>query len=195
MLSLAIPVKMKRKTLKEKLHLCKREKIIKETFCGTYGEINIYRIYHFSAHSFFTSEKLSSFLKERVYDSDTEIPREYLKQAVILKLLNTLKENPRKTVFLNNQFSDTPFLGQLCRYSEKVYIMSDCSTKTLNEIYKKYGTLPQCTTIPVAADYCPDIKEPLKVILPEELQDICPKEFSPLLFAALLYKENNVMII
>ena len=194
MLSLAIPIKLKRRTLKERLHLCPKEKIIKETFCGYYGQINIYKVYHFSSRPFFTAEKLSVALKEKLYSPHTHIPEEYLKTAVLLKLIKKLKENPRKTVFLNNKFRDTHLLGELCRYSKKVYIMYECPPETINDIYKKYGTLPQYTAHPIAADYCPDIKEPLKVSLPEELKDICPKEFSPLLFAALLYKENNVMI-
>ncbi len=195
MLSLAIPVPVKRKTLKERLHLCPKERIVKDSFSGYYGEINIYRIYHFSPCPFFTAERLSTALNEKLYAPDTKIPEEYLKKAVLLRLINKLKENSGKTVFLSNQFCDTPLLGQLCRYSKKVYIMGDSLPVGVEEIYKKYGTLPQCTHLPVAADFCPDTKEPFEISLPEELRNICPKEFPHLLFAALLYKENGVMII
>lgn len=195
MLSLAIHTPLKRKTLRERLHLCPNEKIVKDSFSGSFGEINIYRIYHFSSQPFFTTERLRKILKERLYMPNSSIPSEYLKTATLLRLLKKLKTTKGKTVFLSREMSITPLLGQLCRYSAKVYIMSDSLPENAEEIYRSFGTLPICTCAPVAADFCPDIKEPFDLNLPEELLTICPKEFSPLLFAALLYKENGVMII
>ena len=56
MLSLAVTTHLKRRTLRQRLRLCLNEKIIKDSFCSHYGEINIYRIYHFSKKPFFTPE-------------------------------------------------------------------------------------------------------------------------------------------
>lgn len=195
MLSLAVTTKQKRRTLRERLHLCSGEKIIKDSFYGDYGEINVYRIYHFSKKPFFTPERLERSLKERLYTPDSPVPEEYLKEAVLLRLIERLKAERGKTVFLSRELCNTSHLGQLCRYCARVYIMNESLPDNAEEIYKRYGTLPLVTSVPVAADYCPDIKEPLNITLPEKFREICPKEFSPLLFAALLYKENGVMII
>lgn len=195
MLSLAVTTHLKRRTLRQRLRLCLNEKIIKDSFCSHYGEINIYRIYHFSKKPFFTPERLEKALKERLYTPDSPVPEEYLKKAVLLRLTEKLKTERGKTVFLSDGLCRSPLLGQLCRYSSRVYIMSDALPDNAEEIYKSYGTLPIVTSIPVAADYCPDIREPFDLSLPKEYEEICPKEFSPLLFAALLYKENGVMIL
>lgn len=194
MLSLTVQVPLKRKTLKERLHLCPKEKIIKDTFSTYYGEINIYRIYHFSPEPFFTPKRLSKALKETLYTPYSPVPKEYLKRAVLLRLIEKLKKDGGKTVFLGKEFFGTDLLGEICRYSARVYIMSDTLPENAEQIYRKYGTLPLCSAVPVVADFCPDTKEPFTVSLPEELKTICPKEFSPLLFAALIYKENQMMI-
>lgn len=194
MLSLVTTVHLKRKSLAERLHLCKSEKIIKECHTTAFGQINLYKIYSYAKKPFFTPERLSRSLKERLYDRNAEIPKEYLVNAALLRLTERLKGDRGKTVFLSGDFLNSPLLGQLCRYSARVYIMSDTLPKAHEEIYKSYGTMPLCVSFPVAADYCPDIKEPFTLSLPKELKSICPKDFSPLLFAALIYKENSVMI-
>lgn len=194
MLSLAVTVPTKRKTLREKLHLCPKEKIIKDSFSTIYGEINVYRIYHFSKKSYFTPEKLSQALSEKLYTSSAPIYEEYLKKLVLLQLIEKLKVNSGKTVYLSKEFLNTPLLGEICRYSQKVYIMGELLPNQADSIFRKYGTLPIYTSAPIAADFCPDKKDAFLLSLPEEVKDICPDEFFPLLFASLVYKENSVMI-
>lgn len=195
MLSLLIPTPCKRRTFLQKLHLCKKEKIIKESYDTAFGEINIYRIYYFSKQPSFTESRLRQSVKEPLYRPDSPLPEEYLKEALMLRLLKQLKNSSGKTVCLNGDLCDTLHLGEICRYAKKVFTVRESLPENAEEIYKKYGTLPIPTSFPVAADFCPDTREPLSITLPEELCHICPKEFSPLLFAGLLYKENGKMIL
>jgi hypothetical protein len=196
MLSLVVGVPMKRRTLLERLHLCRKEKIIKESyFLEKTGEINIYKIYHFSKKAFWDKEKLQKALKENLYCSFSQIPNEYLKEAVILKLIETLKKEKGKTVFLNKNLCNTPHLAQICRYSKRVYIDSDTLPNNAEEIYKNIGTLPFLSSCANGADIIPDTNIPFFVKLPKEVEEIRPKEFSPTLFAGLIFKENGMLII
>ena len=195
MLSLAVTIPLKRRTVKERLFLCKKEKIVKESNQGFYGSIDVNKIYHFSRRPFFTPKRLEKALKTSLYTPSSPIPKEYLRRAVLLRLIERLKKEKGKTVFLSEEFIINDILGEICRYSKKVYIMKDSLPDYAEEIYKKYGTLPFCVSCPVTADYCPSIKECITVSLPEKLYEIYPKEFSPLLIAALIYKENGIMIV
>ncbi len=196
MLSLVVSVPMKRRTLLERLHLCKKEKIIKESHSlETAGEINIYKIYHFSKKPFWDKERLQKALKENLYSSFSDVPTEYLKEAVVLRLIETLKKEKGKTVYLNKSLCDTPYLAQICRYSKRVYIESDTLPPNAEEIYKNFGTLPFLSSCPVGADISPDINIPFFVKLPREVEEIRPKEFSAVLFAGLIFKENGIFII
>ena len=196
MLSLVINIPLKRRTFLERLHLCRKEKIVKESFnLKTTGEINVYKIYHFSKKPFWEKERLESELRERLYCSYSDIPEEYLKEGVILRLIEVLKKEKGKTVYLNKSLCDTPHLATLCRYAKRVYIESESLPKNAEEIYKSFGTLPVVCSFPANADLYPDISTPFFVKLPKEAEDIRPKEFSPTLFAGLIYKENGLLII
>ncbi|MBR2043154.1 MAG: hypothetical protein IJ946_02315 [Clostridia bacterium] len=194
MLSLATSTHLLRRSFTERLHLCKNEKIIKESHTTAFGQICIYNIYYYSARPHFTTERLKNALKERIFTEKDEVPREYLKEAIILRLIEALKESRKKTVYLSKDFCDTPHLGQLCRYSAGVYMNCDILPDTAFEIYKSYGTLPFCVSAPVATDFCPDLREAFSVNLPHELDEIRPKGFSPTLFAGLIFKENGFLI-
>ena len=113
---------------------------------------------------------------------------------IILRLIENLKKDTDKVVYLNKSLCDTPYLAQICRYSKKVYIESDSLPENADYIYKNFGTLPLlCSSFP-DADYFPDINTPFYVKLPKEVEDIRPKEFSAALFAGLIYKENGILL-
>ncbi len=195
MLSLTLTVPLKRKTFLQRLYLCRKEKIVKESYSfKTVGEINVYKIYHFSKKSFWEKERLENALKERLYCSFSKIPEEYLKEVTALKLMERLKKEKGKTVYLNKTLCDTKYLPQICRYAKKVYIESQTLPENAEEIYKTYGTLPFLCSEPNEADICPDINTPFCVKLPKEVEEIRPKEFSPTLLAGLIYKENGILI-
>ncbi len=196
MLSLIETIPLKRRTFLERIHLCRKEKIIKESYVlKAAGEINIYKIYHFSKKTFWEKERLENALKENLYCCFSEVPKEYLKEGVVLRLIETLKKEKGKTVYLNKTLCGTPHLPQICRYAKKVYIESESLPENAEEIYKKYGTLPLlCSALP-NADIFPDINTPFYVKLPKEVEEIRPKEFSPTLFAGLIFKENGILII
>lgn len=195
MLSLVTSTHLLRRSLKERLHLCKNERITKESHTTPFGEINLYNIYYYSAQPHFTTARLQKALKEHLFTENDDIPTEYLKEAIILRLIDSLKTNRKKTVYLSKDFCDTPHLGELCRYSAGVYIACNSLPDTAFEIYKSYGTLPFCVHAPVAADFCPDLREPFSVNLPAALEQIRPKGFSSALFAGLIFKENGFLII
>ncbi len=191
MLSLVITKQLKRKTAAEKLRLCRSEKIIKEAFSTLYGDITLYTVYHYTKKPFFTTEKMQKALNEELFAPNTKIPKEYLIKAILEELIENLKSTHGKTVCLKKEFCYSALLDQICRYAKRVYTMSPVSEERICFIYKTYGTLPIFSKQPIAADYCPDILAPITVTLPQELEEIRPKEFSPLLFAALIYKKNG----
>ena len=195
MLSLALTIHLKRRTFWQRLHFCKKEKIVKESYSlKSAGDINIYKIYYFSKKAFWGKDRLETALNERLYCSFSQIPPEYLKEVTILRLIETLKKEKGKTVFLNRTLCDTVYLPQICRYAKKVFIESNALPKNAEEIYKKFGTLPFLCSAPPEADFFPDINTPFLVKLPKEVEEIRPKEFSPTLLAGLIFKENGILI-
>lgn len=195
MLSLVVCVPMKRITILQKLHLCRKEKIVKESYSfKSAGEINIYKIYHFSKKSFWNKERLEKALGERLYCAYSQTPTEYLKEIILLRLIEQLKKEKGKTVFLNKHLWDSEHLPIICRYSKRVFIESEKLPAKAELIYKSYGTLPfLCDSVP-DADIFPDLSDPVFIKLPKEVEEIRPKEFSPVLFAGLIFKENKIFI-
>lgn len=191
MLSLVVTKHVKRKTAKEKLRLCRKERIEKEIFESNFGDITLYTVYHYTKEPFFTPERIGKALKEELFSPSSDIPKEYLVSVVLDELIEKLKRTSGKTVCLNREFCYSPRIDEICRYAKKVYTLFPIPEERINKIYETYGTLPVFSKLPVAADFCPDIKTPFNPTLPKELEKIRPKEFSPLLFASLLYKKNG----
>lgn len=184
---------LKRRSLKEKLHLSKKEKAEYTLYSTSYGELCIYSVYSFSDVNK-TAQKLINTVKERVYTCDSPVFEEYLIKKNASELIKQLKRKKNKTVCINAPYLDQEELEDICAYSRAVYIVGSLLPDCAENIYKKTGVMPTLVGFPKTADFILDTKNIPYVNLPQELSSICPPEFSPLLFASLIYKENGRFI-
>ena len=194
MLCLLVKKQLNRRSLKEKLHLCKSNTASFRHFNTAFGEISVYTLY-----SYKNIDKAERRLRQSVpfplYSCDKKADKEYLEKAVLKKGTEFLKNNKRKTVYLSLSKPTLQELIPLCSYSERLYISFPLSDHETAEIYRLCGTLPVYSALRVPCDQKKKKNYPLNVNLPENLRDICPSDFSHTLFASLIYRENGRFVL
>lgn len=194
MLSLVSVNKMQRTTLKERLHLCSEYKAVLTGYEESFGKIDIYSLFYYRDKDK-ALKKLSDNCQKSFYLNSEKIPCEYSEKLLCEKLLEKLKNRQKSANVCLHFLPEYSVLLQLCRYSSKVYICGFPPPDFLDEIWKNCGTIPffgkPCTdtTYTLKGNEVPVINK-----LPKPFDNICPKDFSPTLFAGLLYKENGVFL-
>ena len=193
MLNIIVKKHLIRQTLREKLHLCKTDTATFKTYNTKYGKICVYTL-----STYGDMNKAEQRLREAVpyllYSSSQKADENYIKKAIIETAVKTLKNNRGQTVYLTVKPSVDHIIS-LCGLSSELYIPYSLSQEEKSAILKDCGTLPIYSKFPVACDLIIDENLPLKINLPPNLKEICPKEFSEILFCSLIYKENGSFII
>jgi hypothetical protein len=194
MLCLLIENTLKRRSLREKLRLCKTNKAVFRCYDTQYGKITVYTLYSYG-NTEKAKERLYKAVGTALYTPLSPYCKEYLNKAVIIKSIEYFKTNRGKTVFLRNIKPETEHLVELCSLTKALYVSFTLSEGEKRKIYRLCGALPIYAAFTPTVDFIIDENYPIKINLPENLVHICPKEFSPLLFASLIYKENGRLII
>lgn len=185
--------KLKKKTIIQKLFSSILPKAVLESHQDSFGKIDVYTVFYYS-----NKEKALSLLlkhcEQKPYLSTAEVPKEY-KRALACKQLTEKADNKRSSSLCLYFVPEKPFLTELCRNFSKVVIVGQEMPDFLDEIWKECGTVPCFCRFPVKTDYTlTGTEEPTLTCLPPPFDEICPSDFSPTLFAGLLYKENGIFI-
>lgn len=192
MLCILVVKRLKRRSIRERLHLTEKTTVYCDSYTTDYGEIKIFRLYSYSSPEK-EVEYLEKNLNFTLHKEDEEVPCEYLIKAAYKKGLDYLKGNSGKSICVPSGIYTKEQIGELIKFSKTLYIAGELPD-FYNDFLNIYGTLPIKASSCFCADYIMDIKNIPNVILPQNLLEICPKEISPALFAGLLLKENGVMI-
>lgn len=190
MLCLLIKKRLKRRTLKEKLHLTKNNTVVFIKHNTPYGEIVVYTLYSYKGMEK-AVKKLRKAVPYPLYTCHSAGDDEYIKKAIICSAISYLKRDKGKTVYFALEKPSLTELVSLCSVSNRLYVPFGLSKAENEEIYRLCGTLPIYQTVRTVCDIYIDKNYPFTVNLPQNLQEVCPKEFSKNLFASLLYRENG----
>lgn len=194
MLCLLVKKRLKRRNLREKLHLCKSFTAHYDFYNTAYGEIRIFKIHYFKNIEK-AEHNLRSIVSSPLYTCTATTPSEYIEKASIYSLIRDLKNRPRSTVCICINGIKEKEMCEICRFARTVYFVGKALPSYTQELYRLCGVAPVLVSLPVAADFYLDKNTLLNINLPEELKEICPEEFTPTLFAGLIYKENGRLII
>lgn len=193
MLAIIVRKQLIRRSLREKLHLCKKDIASFRKYDTLYGAICVYTL-----STYGNIDKAERRLREAVpyflYSSSQKADDEYIKRALIETALKSLNKKRKCTVYLTVK----PCLNHiisLCSMSARLYTSFPLTEEEKLMIFKDCGTLPVFSKIPVPCDLIIDKNMPFEINLPESLQEICPEEFSKVLFCSLIYKENGSFIL
>ncbi|MEE0947044.1 MAG: hypothetical protein U0M42_09515 [Acutalibacteraceae bacterium] len=171
----------------------KADRAYYELFTTQWGEICIFRLSH-KKGSLSAEKKLRQIITHNIYTNSEPIPQEYIQTLSVYFLEQKLRENRNKTVCLSCPHITEEQLNNICLLSKAVYFVGEKLPEFSYDIYRRTGVMPMLCNNRVDAHFYNEPPLLFNTILPDELSSICPKEFSPTLFAGLLYKENGVMI-
>ncbi len=181
------------KAQKRKTFLLKRKNYIeKEYFKTNYGEIEIYTVKHY-----YSEKKAKKLFKKNfgtAFHTVTEQPNEnYRLKLCAKRIINDLKAKKSETVYINRQV-DFKDIESICRYAKELYLNQELYSLYGQKLFENCGVLPRQFKSGICCDMVLDGKENCQAVLPKDLFEICPKEFSPTLFCSLIYAENGYFI-
>ncbi len=189
----AVVYKKISKQQKREIFILKRKNYVeKEHFKTNYGEIEIYTVNHFCSEK--KAKKL--FIKNfgTAFHTANEQPNEnYRLKLCVKRIINDLKTKKAENVYINCQ-ADFKDIEQICRYSKQLYLSQELFSCFGQKLFENCGVLPRVFKSGIFCDRILGENENPCAVLPNELTEVCPKEFSPTLFCSLIYTENGYFI-
>ncbi len=188
MLCLLLKKPIKRKLFKRK------PKVHYDLYSTDWGEICVYRLYYTKNCKKY-EQRLQAVVPHNIYTPHSSIPEEYLQKLSLQILIKKLKKEPNKTVCISCDNISEEELIEICALSKMVYFVGQRLPEFAHNVYKKTGIMPILSSHRVDADFYSETPCCYNANLPAQLLSICPEEFSLILFAGLLYRENGRLII
>lgn len=181
------------KAQKRKTFLLKRKSyVLKETYETAFGEIEIYTVNYYK-----TKEKAKKLFVKNFgnnFHTAEETPnKDYLIKLLAKKAINMLKSKEINSVFINCDM-EFSLIEEICRYAKELYLNQELYFCFGQKLFENCGVLPREFKSGICCDMVLDGKENCQAVLPKELLEVCPKEFSPTLFCSLIYTENGYFI-
>ena len=189
----AVVFKKISKAQKKKTFLSKRKSyVLKESFQTAFGEIEICTVNYYKK----TEKAKKLFFKNfgDQYHTAEETPKEeYLIKLSAKNTLKSLKAKEIESVFINCDI-EFSLVEEICRYAKELYLNNELYSCFGQKLFENCGVLPRQFKSGICCDKVLDGKENCQAVLPKELLEVCPKEFTPTLFCSLVYSENGYFV-